>query len=103
MINEWENACRNNGVISGIRTTGGVEVPDDAWTCVHCRSVCPPNAQCKIYSRTNKKRNLTLRRKKMERKSTIDVLPGVRMMGESEQDFLLEGMEEVLGFEIPLK
>eukprot|EP00184_Porphyridium_aerugineum_P004026 CAMPEP_0184708140 /NCGR_PEP_ID=MMETSP0313-20130426/37622_1 /TAXON_ID=2792 /ORGANISM="Porphyridium aerugineum, Strain SAG 1380-2" /LENGTH=335 /DNA_ID=CAMNT_0027169723 /DNA_START=2084 /DNA_END=3091 /DNA_ORIENTATION=+ len=30
--------------------------PGSDWTCVHCRGICPPRAQCHIYEKANEKR-----------------------------------------------
>lgn len=38
-------------------------IPEAGWRCSHCRSVCPPKAQCNTYGRTNLKRHLTLLRR----------------------------------------
>ncbi len=41
-------------------------VLDPAWTCCHCRGVCPDRAQCFIYRRTNDRRHQALMLKKEE-------------------------------------
>lgn len=37
------------------------------WVCTHCRDTCVARAQCNIYGRTNYKRHLRLRRRRVGR------------------------------------
>lgn len=64
---EWANACKNREIIRQIHAGLLDRLPENVWTCLHCRSICPSSAQCKIYARTNKRRHLILKQRKAER------------------------------------
>eukprot|EP00172_Hildenbrandia_rubra_P004185 Plantae.Rhodophyta-Hildenbrandia_rubra.ctg7991.p1 GENE.Plantae.Rhodophyta-Hildenbrandia_rubra.ctg7991~~Plantae.Rhodophyta-Hildenbrandia_rubra.ctg7991.p1 ORF type:complete len:340 (+),score=38.69 Plantae.Rhodophyta-Hildenbrandia_rubra.ctg7991:312-1331(+) len=40
------------------------------WICCHCRNVCPPNAQCFVYKKTNQKRRMKARATRNSNAST---------------------------------
>jgi hypothetical protein len=74
-VEEWHLACDNNSLLAAeqaapaccgpVSSTGCL--PESAWTCLHCRDLCPDSAQCKIYARTNKRRHLLLKQRKAEK------------------------------------
>jgi hypothetical protein len=74
-VEEWHLACNNNSLLAAELTApagcGPVSrtgcLPEFAWTCLHCRDLCPDSAQCKIYARTNKRRHLMLKQRKAEK------------------------------------
>lgn len=61
---EWAAASLNYAIIAEMNSRMRDTLPDQVWTCFHCRSQCPPSAQCKIYARTNKRRHNILKQKK---------------------------------------
>lgn len=64
---EWTTASYNYNIIGEMNNRIRDTLPEHAWTCFHCRSQCPPTAQCKIYARTNKRRHNQLKQKKAEK------------------------------------
>lgn len=66
-IHEWEKAYENVTILAQFHAGELRRLPEEAWTCLHCRSMCPASAQCKIYSKTNRKRHLMLKQKKIEK------------------------------------
>ncbi len=64
---EWTSASYNYTIIAEMNNKIRDTLPEHAWTCFHCRSQCPPTAQCKIYARTNKRRHNQLKQKKAEK------------------------------------
>jgi len=64
--NEWAHACANRDIIK-VHSGQLAQAPHHAWTCLHCRSLCPESAQCKIYARTNKRRHMILKQRKAEK------------------------------------
>jgi len=61
---EWNVASMNYTIIAEMNNRLRDTLPEQAWTCFHCRSECPHSAQCKIYARTNKRRHNQLKQKK---------------------------------------
>lgn len=53
--NEWDVASANTQLIRQLNAGEIDQLPGNAWTCLHCRSLCPSTAQCRyvviIYSR----------------------------------------------------
>lgn len=68
---EWVRACESRGIIQQIHNGQLERLPDDVWTCLHCRQMCPASAQCKIYTRTNRRRHLILKQRKAEKNRMI--------------------------------
>jgi hypothetical protein len=74
-VEEWDIACKNNALLAAEQAApagrGPISskgcLPESAWTCLHCRNLCPDSAQCKIYARTNKRRHLMLKQRKVEK------------------------------------
>lgn len=64
---EWPQACENREIIRQIHAGQLDRLPENVWTCLHCRQICPPSAQCKIYARTNKRRHLILKQRRAEK------------------------------------
>lgn len=64
---EWRNACENRETIRQIHAGLLDRLPDNVWTCLHCRQMCPQTAQCKIYARTNRRRHMVLKQRKAEK------------------------------------
>lgn len=70
-VHEWEKAYENLTILAQFHAGELRRLPDEAWTCLHCRSMCPGSAQCKIYSKTNRKRHLMLKQKKIEKEKHL--------------------------------
>lgn len=84
---DWSVATDNKALLDAERvsaaSTGAPARPlgPQAWTCLHCRKICPPSAQCKIYARTNRRRHLLLKQRKADKAAFSNGLPsshGVR-------------------------
>lgn len=80
---EWEMAVNNASLIARAQedieagrademAVNRLSIPGAVWTCVHCRGQCPPSAQCKIYAKTNWKRHLILKKRKLGRGGTSE-------------------------------
>lgn len=68
---EWTSACENREIIRQIHAGIRDRLPDNVWTCLHCRQSCPQSAQCKIYARTNKRRHMILKQRKAEKDQIV--------------------------------
>lgn len=68
---EWANACKNREIIRQMHCGQLDRLPENVWTCLHCRQICPATAQCKIYARTNRRRHLILKQRKAEKDRMI--------------------------------
>lgn len=67
IAHEWVTATKNLDLIHRIHTRDLERIPDGAWACLHCRKMCPPNAQCTIYQRTNRRRHESLQQRRKMR------------------------------------
>jgi hypothetical protein len=90
---EWDDAVKNHALLATELAAGPAKgpisltgcLPSTAWTCLHCRDMCPDSAQCKIYARTNRRRHLLLKQRKEERAHSFRGRPAQTLPQQQQQ------------------